>query len=323
MMHIFQNVIEPTFLALVVFCIAYVLGVLTFKTFGWDRLKGVSVLGAGLQAIVGYGVLGTIVLLLSLLGPITLGTAVMLVIVLLLVGRTHTVSLLRQWKSLLRAQKKEHWFNKLLLALILLGVIFYATSAFVPAYRNDAISYHIPEVVEIATQGFSLEARPGQFFFNIFILMETMYVLGYVFGGGTVAHLMHFGLALSFLAVLFSFTSHVYSKRAGLCASLFALSLYEFWVNATNSYVDAATSAFEITAVCLLVFWVMHKEHRLLQSIGLLLGFAAASKYNGLYGVLLFGLIFLFTFIREKISMKEFMRRTLYVYILFLVCAGN
>lgn len=286
MEHFLKDLIFPLVCSLIFFHIAFIVGnkllkLLSFPTVGVDARR------TGLSVLLGYGVLSYGTLIMSFFGPLSWWVIWLIVVIVLVLGRQTVFTLYKNFFSYIHPVVKK-WTveEKILLLLIGCGVVFYALSAFVPPYRNDAIAYHLPETMVIAKEGIKhFPIGVSKFFGNLPLLMETLYALLYTVQGFVLINLTHFQILLAALAVCYSFVKNNFSRRTSLLALVVILTLYEVFVNATNAYIDGATIAFEVAGFLTLIEWCSNKQKKLLTVIGLLFGLALATKYNALYGV--------------------------------------
>ena len=292
-------------ISIVVFHTAMVLGLFGLRLLGFKNSHDSNIFGRNLAVLFGYGVLAYIALVVAAFGPISKISVWFVLVAPILVGHRLIVDSYTQWISQLKASHKKWGFvEKTVFLLIVGGILFYLTSALVPPYRTDALAYHIPEAESISQNGFHAQVGDSLFFGNLPVLMETLYGFVYTIGGHILIHLAHFQILLSMLGVLYGFLKKEFSSRAGLISVLLVFSLYELFVNGTNSYIDAAATSFEVVGLISLVRFIAYRETNFLRLSGAMYGLAMATKYNALYGLILGGLIALVAVIRMYPGIK-------------------
>jgi len=318
MSHLLFNIIFPILVAVMVGHVAFVVGKLVLDLLKINFLeKGILI--NSISMLVGYGIVAYFSLFLSLVGPLNKIVIYLVFASVIVFGRRLIFSLHKQIYSGIKNWYSQGVFEKCLIILIAFSFIFYLTSALVPPYRTDALGYHLPEVKEITEHGIRVLWVEGNFFSNLPILMETFYALLYEISGYTTINLAHYSILLTALLSIYGFIRYYFSHRAGLISILCVFSLYELFVNATNSYVDAAMLSYEIVGLFLLLFWMQTKERSLLILAGIFYGLSISIKYNGLYGLLIAGSLIILFSLFNKMSFKEAVKSVLYFSLPVLV----
>jgi hypothetical protein len=300
MTHLLFNIITPIIAAVAIFNVAYIFGYWLRKILKTKH----NIFLSATTTLIGYGILSYVSLIIFSLSTILLW---IFVAALHVMGFKHLKRLYVNTWSQIKNLKTESWTNKLLITGIVFCTLFYLLSAFMPPHRTDAIAYHIPEAITISEHGISPLLIEGSFFGNLPLLMETLYALSYKLQGYTLVHLTHFSIALVGLIAIYGFVSKIWNRRTALLGTLLTFSLYEFFVNATNSYVDAAETIFEITGLLVFISWILNKQKdnsRLLIS-GSLFGLALATKYNAMYGTLIICLFLITALLLKKTTIPN------------------
>lgn len=318
----FSNVIFPLLTAFIVLNAAFVIG----KIF-LDYLK-LSSLGQGIRrsavgVLIGYGALAGAAVAMALIGPLSKSLISLMLAAIIFVGRRHLWSAYRRVLTDIRQYKNFDNISKILLVGIVFCFVFYFTSALVPPYRTDALAYHLPEAREIASEGLSFPViAGGKFFGNLPILMENFYALLYKLSGFTAINLSHYFIVLAGLFFIYGFVKHNFSRRAALISVLGLFSLYEFFVGATNAYIDSAMVIYEVSGLLLLISWMQAKESKLLLLSGICYGLAISIKYNGLYGLAIGGTLLITYLLLNKFNHKEILKNLAYFSLAVLAVAG-
>lgn len=319
-MFFIDALLQPLFIACIILHAAFVCG--RFITKKIDTTKEMSASVLGLSLLIGYGVFGYIVLILSFFPPIAYREMVAVLIVLIAGGYKYNRELYTYVFAAMRSLMYRSKIERLISLLVLCACIFYAISAFVPPYRVDALAYHIPEAVQIAEKGiFSLGGK-GNFFGNLPILIETLYAPAHVLSGVSAMNLIHYSIFLSGCLFVYGYVRRRFSALHGLVAVLSLFSIYELLVNATSAYVDAATVAFEVAGILLFIDWMLERKKEVLIYSGVLCGLALSTKYLPLYSLVIIAGLFLYTHIQKREKLISFIKNGLYFSIPLIACAG-
>ncbi len=263
-----------------------------------------------LAVILGYGIMAYFTLIISLFGPLNKVFISLILLLVVILGRLNIYEVYKIFG--LAIIKIRNWgkLSKFLFASIIFCFMFYLSSALVPPYRTDALAYHLPEVAGIANGGAEYFQRkfsgPGLFYGNLPVLMEVLYSIPYVLNGPIAVHLLHYSILIFALIGIFFFICEKFDEKKGLYSVLVVFSLYELFVNATNAYIDAAMTSFEILGLLVLLEWLVKKENnKLLAVSGFLYGLAFSTKYNAVYGVLIASTLLLLNQITDRRGLKE------------------
>jgi 4-amino-4-deoxy-L-arabinose transferase-like glycosyltransferase len=325
MCQILQNLFSLIIVILITLC-AYIIGYFFIKKVVLREIINIS-FENGVALLVGYGAIGYAMLILAYFGPISKVEGALFVAVIIILGRQYLKKLLKEIKYIISDIMKWEKFDKLLLSAIVFCFLFYLSSAMVPPYRTDSLAYHLPEIVGITNGGMNYYNKTfagyGAFYGNLPILMEILYTLPNTLSGFISVHLIHYGIMLAGLCAIYGFIKNKFNQRKALFVILALFSFYDLFVNATNAYIDAAMTAFEICGFLLLLSWLMQKKlDKLLILSGILYGLALGTKYNALYGILIAGIILSTNLIFSKISFKKICNKIIYFGLPILLVGG-
>ncbi|HXA49490.1 MAG TPA: hypothetical protein VNV86_04260 [Candidatus Acidoferrum sp.] len=175
-----------------------------------------------------------------------------------------------------RASKGDHRAGILFIRPSLLWIpfaaylVFYFCHALAPEASPDGAGYHLGLVIRyLHEHGFvritdnMYAAMPGG--------IEMLYLFAYPIGGGSAAALVH-------LAFLIALVWQLY--RWSPAAALLVMVSPVIGIDATSAYNDVALAAIAFTLFHLIERWREQGGMRLATAIGLLAGFALATKYT-------------------------------------------
>ena len=173
-----------------------------------------------------------------------------------------------------------------ILAAVVLGILLVPlfTLPLYPPTAFDATMFHLPFASSIAEQGhvdFFAHLR-----YPVFpALQESLYAGVLLFQDDVAPALLHFSSFLLVALLLYCWGSWLSSPRAGLWAALIWLGGNASVRNAIGAYVDCALALYVTTALFALHRYVRRGERGWLVVAAALVGFAAGTKYHGLYFV--------------------------------------
>lgn len=314
-----MNIFLSNFLSLLAIFIiihtAYAIGIFLIEKLKiGERVNFFFLAGSAVTA--GFGVLAISFLIISFFLPLYTPILCILILIILFFGRGNLKELYEYIFYSIKKSKKRDFLEKTLLLFIFFCFLFYLSSALTPPYRTDALSYHLPEAMGVAEQGFSYvwqNSVKGAFYIYLPMILEVLYAGMFKLGGFTLIHLSHYTLVLAGLLTIYGFLENYFGKKKALFSVLFIFTLYEFFVNATNSYVDAGMAVFEISGLLWLLSWIVNKKQTALLILsGFFYGLALSVKYNAVYGCLIAGILFLCSSFKERHSLKRIFRNSLF-----------
>ena len=168
----------------------------------------------------------------------------------------------------------------LLFSIFVLYFILYFFNAMGPESSPDGAAYHLGLVGRYFREhGFHRNAD------SIYAMMpgavEMLFLFAYAFGKHSAAAMVHFAFLLALVWQVFRFGRHACSPVAGACAAVLVFASPLVGVDGTSAYNDVALAAIAFTLFQLLHIWEAQRGRRLLIAIGLVAGFAVATKYTG------------------------------------------
>ncbi|MBC8645634.1 MAG: glycosyltransferase family 39 protein, partial [Thermoanaerobaculia bacterium] len=273
---------------------AALLGLLAFAfALGWTLTRGLlwdSHLEKFLIACgLGLAVLGQLVLALGLLGlfaPGPLAAVLALLAVLMVVAWSDLV-----WSA------GHHFRGRPPTRVIAAAALLLAPLLLLPLYPPtafDATMYHLPYARAFVSSG-SVPFLPGLRFPVFPQMAEALFALLLLVSGDVAAQCLQTFFTLSTAGLLFLWGRRLFSRTAGaLAAALYLGSPIVGYFSAT-AYADPALAFFSVAALYAFSRWRVSAQSRWLAVAGFLAGSAAATKYLGLFCVVLLGAAVLLT----------------------------
>jgi 4-amino-4-deoxy-L-arabinose transferase-like glycosyltransferase len=172
------------------------------------------------------------------------------------------------------------------LALAVLSLVpFIGMLAPADAVEWDSLAYHLA----VPTLWLTADPmRPLPFIHHSFFPfgIDNLFVIGLSIGDDPAAKAFSFALYVFGLFAVFGIGRRWFSAVAGWWAAIaFAGSPLVLWLSGT-AYVDVGHGLFAALGAVYAADWLVRKNRSLLLLAGLMLGFAAASKYTGLQALL-------------------------------------
>jgi hypothetical protein len=202
---------------------------------------------------------------------LAIGVAV-LVLALVLVGRT-------PWSA--RDALVPHAAHQRCLWTLAFGIyaVLYLANAMAPEISPDGATYHLGLVSHyLREHGFVpitdnlYAAMPGG--------VEMLFLFAFAFGRNSAAALVHLAFLVALVWQVFSYARRRGFPTAGASAALVVFASPLFGIDGASAYNDVAVAAIAFTLFHLLQIWDEERNPRLLAAIGLVAGFAFATKYT-------------------------------------------
>lgn len=282
-------------------------------------------LGAGL--IIGLGITGYLTLIAGLLGHFTKPTLLLVLAGLTLtsvwiIPRTIT-SLILIFKNLFKELKVDiSSAVAVVLSILTLGTLYLA--AMQPPHATDELHYHLPEVREIVTnERVDLSFGGHPFYGNIPKLMEIIFAVGKTISSYQLSHALNFAVLVGFLLVIFGLIKRHYGLRAASLSVLLISWFTDFTWNASTAFIDAATTAFEISALLFILDWTRQKSRVSFFLSAILIGIAVSMKYSPLPTAVFILCVITFKLYKDHQMQVGSLIKTILPYLLTSVLFGG
>ncbi|MEW5706972.1 MAG: glycosyltransferase family 39 protein [Actinomycetota bacterium] len=245
----------------------------------------------------GLGIMSLIMFTLGVTGQLYALQAQVLILSSALVGlfrmlrsilRSITVGDLRKPKisSLLRIPLPPNPFA--LCIAILLALCFAA--AWMPINNFDSLLYHIavPKLYISAHRIYYIkDFLPSNYPLN----GEMLFLLSLLIKDDTLAQLFSYFISIWLIFGVYIFCQRFFSNRSAAIGAILALTIPSFAIQIPINNNDTTLALFMLASIFALVVWWQQKKYAWLYLSGLMLGFAAGSKYSGFFGLAVVGLM--------------------------------
>lgn len=162
------------------------------------------------------------------------------------------------------------------LALAVFGVYSLAHAA-APEISPDGSAYHLGTVARYLRDG-GFAWYTANMYANLPMGVEMLYLYAFAYGKHSAAALVHWQFYLSVPLLLASFGSRFGFAKAGAVAGALVFLSPVVSIDGSSAYVDVATAAVAFGLLYLLLLWECGRARGYLVAIGVLAGFAYASK---------------------------------------------
>ena len=232
----------------------------------------------------GLGVLAYLVLVVGLLRAISLGTAIALVVVGLLLGLGPLRREWREgaWRGRWWPRGWPEWALAVLLAWLGFGLVVIALA---PPAGYDELTYHLAAPKIYAAQG-HVDVLPYDHHTAFAFTLEMLYTLGLLLGGAAAAKLLHLALAALALAALARLGREWFSARVGQIAVVLVATTPLVLTHLPLAYTEAGLMLWTLLALWAAGRWLglgARREPRgWLVLAGVFAGLAGAVKVTAL-----------------------------------------
>lgn len=296
------NLFITTFIKFLLFAFASIsLG----SFFVGKRKKILEIEEIGITLLLGIGLIGYLSLLMGVIGQFKQNYLLIILMVIIFINLRGLVKVIRSIiVSTIKIFKDSEKSLISLTSIVLIIAVAFTLylSALQPPYAADELHYHLPQIREILiTQNIDLSFGGHLFYGNLPKLMDVIFALASSLGGYSLGHTYNYLVLISFLAVLFGIVKKHSSTKTALISVLLIIFFDDLTWNATTGYIDTATLSYEISALLIVVDWVISKKSDYKYLSAILLGFSLSIKYSPLPTVL----YILATMVIGKIKIKE------------------
>jgi hypothetical protein len=246
----------------------------------------------------GTGILGLAVLFLGLLGLLRFwSVATLLILGLGACGRDIT-KLFRLIREGLKAATLTRE-RKVLALLFFLLVALFLIRALTPPTTADELIYHLPVPLEFAKQG-RVYPSYDNFFGNLPLLINMIYVLCQMAGSDIAAKLFSLFLAIATSLAVYAFCSRFLTRRVGVIA-IFAFFGAGMVVEvAVTARIDVSLAGMLFLATYAMIIYLETKQRSWLWVSAILAGFSLGIKSSASPWLFFIGVMYLFEKLRRE-----------------------
>jgi hypothetical protein len=194
-------------------------------------------------------------------------------------------------RDILRSRDRKRAIGLRSLAAAALSLLFavwfaiYFVHAMAPEVSPDGAAYHLALVARyLREHGF--HRITTNLYADLSQGVEMLFLFAFAFGRHSAAALVHFAFLLALVWQMLVYTRREGFALAGGCAAFLVFASPVVGIDGSSAYNDVAVAAIAFTIFNLLQIWEGNREPRLLIAIGMLAGFAYATKYTAVLAVL-------------------------------------
>jgi hypothetical protein len=171
-----------------------------------------------------------------------------------------------------------------LLPLFAAYFVVYWAHAMAPEASPDGSAYHLSLVGRyLREHGF--HRITTNIYADLSQGVEMLFLFAFAFGKHSAAALVHFAFLLALAWQMFCYGRREGFPFLGACAAFLVFASPVVGIDAASAYNDVAVAAIAFTLFQLLQLWEAGRQPRLLVAIGLIAGFAYATKYTAALAV--------------------------------------
>lgn len=187
-------------------------------------------------------------------------------------------------------------------SVLMLGLAIGALAlihALAPPWSYDALMYHLlgPKLFLEAGRMFPY---PDNWYINGPFTIEMLFTYGMALDDDVFAKVVHYLYGCLLVLATYAAGRRWLGARGGWLSAAVLLTVPVLPVWASFAYIDLGWALYEFLGLVAILRWEESQDRRWLALGGVLLGFAAGSKYLGLYGIATAGLLLLFLIRRER-----------------------
>jgi hypothetical protein len=162
--------------------------------------------------------------------------------------------------------------------------VLYFFNALAPEVSPDGMAYHLGEVAKYA-RAHGFVRITTNMYGNLSQGVELLFLYAFLFGKHSAAALVHYAFFLCLTFLILSYGRRLGYPRVGVAAAIFLYASSVIGIDGTIAYNDVAVAAIAFGLFYLLQIWDQERSSKLLVPIGILTGFAFATKYTAVVAV--------------------------------------
>jgi hypothetical protein len=156
----------------------------------------------------------------------------------------------------------------------------YFVNAWAPEASSDGSGYHL-ELVARYLRAHGFERVTTNMYAGLGQGAEMLYALAFAFGGHSSTALVHFSFAIALAVLMLAYGFKIGKWWVGAGGALLVYLSPVVGRDATTAYIDVIPAAIAFSIFYWLELWEESRNDRLLIAVGLLAGYAYATKYTG------------------------------------------
>jgi hypothetical protein len=162
--------------------------------------------------------------------------------------------------------------------------VLYFFNALAPEVSPDGMAYHLGEVTKYA-RAHGFVRITTNLYGNLSQGLELLYLHAFLFGKHSAAALVHYSFLLCLTFLMLSYGRRLGRPVVGVAGAIFLYASPVVGIDGTIAYNDVAVAAIAFALFYLLQIWDQERAANLLAPIGILTGYAFATKYTAFVAV--------------------------------------
>jgi hypothetical protein len=162
--------------------------------------------------------------------------------------------------------------------------VLYFFNALAPEISPDGMAYHLGEVAKYA-RAHGFVRITTNFYGNLSQGIELLFLHAFMFGKHSAAALVHYAFFLCLTFLMLSYGRRLGYPGVAVAGALFLYSSPVIGTDGVIAYNDVAVAAIAFALFYVLQIWDQERAEQLLVPIGILTGFAFATKYTAFVAV--------------------------------------
>lgn len=165
-----------------------------------------------------------------------------------------------------------------------LFTVLYFFNALAPEVSPDGIAYHLGEVAKYS-RAHGFVRITTNMYGNLSQGIELLFLHAFTFGKHSAAALVHFAFLLCLTFLMLAYGRRLGRPGVGVAGAIFLYASPVVGMDGSIAYNDVAVAAIAFALFYLLQIWDQERGAQLLVPIGILTGFAFATKYTAFVAV--------------------------------------
>jgi hypothetical protein len=162
--------------------------------------------------------------------------------------------------------------------------VLYFFNALAPEVSPDGIAYHLGEVAKYS-RAHGFVRITTNMYGNLSQGIELLFLYAFTFGKHSAAALVHFAFLLCLTFLMLAYGRRLGRPGVGVAGAIFLYASPVVGMDGSIAYNDVAVAAIAFALFYLLQIWDQERRAQLLVPIGILTGFAFATKYTAFVAV--------------------------------------